>query len=109
MTILSMKKKCRITTAILSAASLFLTAPLFAQMPDPPGQCEPGEKPKTEAYLFAHMMHGDYGRLYYSVSLDGLHWEILNGGQRVFQEYRGHASICQGSDERYYLVGNRND
>ena len=62
-----------------------------------------------EAYLFAHMMHGDYGRLYYSVSLDGLHWRPLNQGRRVFEEYRGHADICLGHDGRYYLVGNRND
>jgi hypothetical protein len=80
-----------------------------AQMPDPPGQVGPGEKPKYEAYLFAHMMEGDYGRLYYSVSLDGLHWEILNGGKRVFDQYHGHASICKGHDGRYYLVGNRGD
>src|SRR6516225_321146 len=78
-----------------------------AQMPDPPGQVAPGEKPKYEAYVFAHMMDGDYGRLYYSVSLDGLHWEMLNGGKRVFDEYHGHASICKGHDGRYYLVGNR--
>jgi len=80
-----------------------------AQMPDPPGQVAAGETPKYEAYLFAHMMHADYGKLYYSVSLDGLHWEALNGGKRVFNEYRGHASICKGPDDRYYLVGNRND
>jgi len=80
-----------------------------AQMPDPPGQVKPGETPKYGAYLFAHMIHGDYGRLYYSVSLDGLHWNILNGGKRVYQEYRGHASICKGHDGRYYLVGNRGD
>jgi len=78
-------------------------------MPDPPGQVAPGEKPKYEAYVFAHMMDGDYGRLYYSVSLDGLHWEMLNGGKRVFDEYHGHASICKGHDGRYYLVGNRGD
>lgn len=80
-----------------------------AQMPNPPGQVGPDEKPKYEAYLFAHMMDGDYGRLYYSVSLDGLYWEMLNGGRRVFEEYHGHASICQGHDGRYYLVGNRGD
>jgi len=80
-----------------------------AQMPDPPGQVAPGEKSKYEAYLFAHMMEGDYGRLYYSVSLDGLHWEMLNGGKRVFDQYHGHASICKGHDGRYYLVGNRSD
>src|SRR6266700_3458789 len=85
-------------------------APLgHAQMPDPPGQVGPGEIAKYEAYLFAHMMNGDYGRLYYSVSLDGLHWEMLNGGRRIFDQYRGHASICTGHDGRYYLVGNRGD
>ena len=41
------------------------------------------------------------------MSLDGLHWEILNGGKRVCEEYRGHASIVKGHDGRYYLVGNR--
>lgn len=96
-------------TFILILASLLGIAASQAQMPDPPGQVEPGEKPKYEAYLFAHMMQGDYGRLYYSVSLDGLHWERLNGGKRVFEEYRGHADICQGHDGRYYLVGNRGD
>ena len=80
-----------------------------AQMPDPPGQVEAGEQAKIEAYLFAHMMARDYGRLYYSVSLDGLHWDILNKGKRVFEEYHGHASICRGHDGRYYLVGNRGD
>ncbi len=78
-------------------------------MPDPPGQVKAGERPKHDAYLFAHMLHGDYGRLYYSVSLDGLHWRLLNGGRRVFEEYRGHADICQGHDGRFYLVGNRGD
>jgi hypothetical protein len=48
------------------------------------------------------MMHGDYGRLYYAVSLDGLHCHQLNLGKRVSEDYRGH-------DGRYYLVGNRND
>jgi len=67
-----------------------------AQMPDPPGQLTPGESPANEAYLFAHMLQGDYWRLYYSVSLDGLHWFLLNGGKRVFEEYRGHADICKG-------------
>ena len=80
-----------------------------AQMPDPPGQVKPGETPKYEAYLFAHMMQGDYWRLYYSVSLDGLHWDLLNGGNRVCEEYRGHASIVKGHDGRYFLVGNRGD
>lgn len=93
----------------LLLGSLLCTWPAGAQMPAPPGQVAPGETPKNEAYLFAHMLHGDYWRLYYSVSLDGLHWVMLNGGKRVFDEYRGHADICKGHDGRYYLVGNRGD
>lgn len=81
----------------------------IAQMPDPPGQVKPGEQPRHEAYLFAHMLEGDYGRLYYSVSRDGLHWQQLNGGKRVFEQYRGHADICRGHDGRFYLVGNHGD
>jgi hypothetical protein len=80
----------------------------WPQQPDPPGQAK-GAPAKYEAYLFAHMVQGDYGRLYYTVSLDGLHWKRLNGGKRVSEEYRGHSDICQGPDGRYYLVGNRND
>lgn len=81
----------------------------WGQLPDPPGQVGAGQTPKHEAYLFAHMLHGDYWRLYYSASLDGLHWEMLNGGRRVNEEYRGHPDICKGHDGRYYLVGNRGD
>jgi hypothetical protein len=55
------------------------------------------------------MVQGDYGRLYYTVSLDGLQWKRLNGGKRVFEDYRGHSDICRGHDGRYYLIGNRND
>lgn len=87
---------------------LLLGTPLYANQPDPPGQIVSG-KAVNEAYLFAHMIHGDYGRLYYSVSKDGLHWTLLNNGKRVFDEYRGHADICQGHDNCYYLVGNNND
>ena len=89
--------------------SLPMISTARAQQPEPPGQAKPVEAPKNEAYLFSHMMSGDYGRLYYSVSLDGLHWKILNGGRRVFEEYHGHSDICRGPDKRYYLVGNRGD
>ena len=97
----------RLAFALL--CGLGISAVVRAQMPDPPGQVKAGQQPRHEAYLFAHMMDGDYGRLYYSVSLDGLHWSILNGGRRVFEDYRGHADICRGHDGRYYLVGNRAD
>nr|WP_324186895.1 glycosyl hydrolase family 43 [Pelagerythrobacter aerophilus] len=69
-------------------------------------------KPAAEsdkAYLFAHMMKGDYGTLYYSISTDGLHWTFLNKGKPVSSDYHGHASIARGPDGRYYLVGNKSD
>jgi len=87
---------------------LLAALPIRCQQPDPPGQPK-GTKPQYEAYLFSHMVEGDYGRLYYSVSLDGLHWKRLNGGKRVFEDYRGHSNICLGHDGRFYLVGNRSD
>ena len=94
-----------LTTLLLNAALIAL----WAQQPDPPGQIKDGSKPANEAYLFAHMIHADYGKLYYTVSLDGLHWQTLNGTKRVFEEYRGHPDIALGHDGRYYIVGNRGD
>lgn len=80
-----------------------------AQQPDPPGQVAPGQDATNQAYLFAHMTHGDYGRLYYSVSTDGLHWKALNGKKRITDEYRGHPDICKGRDGKYYMAGNTSD
>lgn len=94
---------------VVVALRLSLCGAVHAQLPDPPGQVQANEAPKFAAYLFAHMLHNDYGRLYYSVSEDGLHWHPLNGGDRVFAEYRGHPDICRGHDGQFYLVGNRND
>jgi hypothetical protein len=88
---------------------LFGFTPVFAQQPDPPGQLKAGEKPKNEAYLFAHMTHEDYGRLYYSISKDGLHWQNLNDGNRVFEDYQGHPDIVKGPEGNYYIVGNTSD
>ena len=93
---------------MLAALAINVYVSVKSQQPDPPGQVLTG-RAVHEAYLFAHMMHNDYGKLYYTVSLDGLHWEILNGGKRVFEDYRGHPDICRGHDGRYYIVGNKND
>lgn len=57
-------------------------------------------------YLFAHMLADDYGRLYYSLSTDGLHWRLLNGGRRILADYRGHPDLARGHDGRWVLVGN---
>jgi len=95
-------------TAALAALVVTTMANADQNAPKIPGQALDG-KPVNEAYVFAHMKHDDYGRLYYSVSLDGLHWQELNGGKRVSEEYKGHADICKGHDGRYYLVGNDHD
>jgi hypothetical protein len=60
-------------------------------------------------YLFAHMTKDDYGRSYYSISEDGMHWRLLNDDKRVAPEYRGHPDIIKGHDGRYYLLGNHPD
>jgi len=73
------------------------------------GNAAPAAPDTEAAYLFAHMMKGHYGVLYYSVSLDGLHWKLLNRAQSVYPSYHGHASIAKGSDGHYYLVGNQGD
>lgn len=71
-------------------------------------EADPSAGKRTHAaYLFAHMMKADYGRLYYSVSLDGLHWKLLGGGRRILgEQYRGHPDVCRGLDGRYYMLGN---
>lgn len=63
----------------------------------------------AKAYLFLHMTKEHYGVLYYSVSLDGLHWRQVNAGKPVSADYHGHASVARGGDGRYYLVGNKGD
>ncbi len=97
-----------VAMVLATGSALLVVGRAWCQQPDPPGQVKGGH-PKNEAYLFAHMVDGDYGRLYYTASLDGLHWKRLNGGKRVFEEYRGHSDICKGHDGKYYLIGNRND
>lgn len=65
-------------------------------------------RPAIAGYLFAHMTKADYGRLYYSISTNGLHWRSLNGSRRILgNEYWGHPDICRGHDGRFYLAGNR--
>ena len=67
-------KSIRLFNKFFVLALLLFSVPTFAQQPNPPGQVEDPGNAKYQAYLFAHMTHQDYGRLYYSVSLDGLHW-----------------------------------
>lgn len=82
---------------------------LLAQQPDLPGLVKSENEAVHKAYLFAHITYNDYGRLYYSVSLDGLHWQQLGNGSPIFEDYRGHPDICKDPDDKYYLVGNESD
>ncbi|MGL1957139.1 MAG: hypothetical protein OCD00_07475 [Colwellia sp.] len=91
------------------ALIFLLSFQVQATQPNPPGQVKKGENPTNEAYLFAHMTHEDYGRLYYSVSVDGLHWKRLNDSKRVFNEYQGHPDIVKGPSGRYFIAGNASD
>lgn len=88
----------------LMAAALLVGAGSLAA-----AQTTTAPNPGATAYLFAHMTKAQYGVLFYSVSIDGLHWKQLNGGRPVSTDYRGHASIARGADGRYMLVGNQSD
>ena len=68
-------------------------------------RAQTGVSESIAGYLFAHMTKEDYGGLYYSVSTDGLTWQILNSGKKVNDTYRGHPDICIGHDGRYYMIG----
>ena len=56
-------------------------------------------------YLFIHMRHEDYGRMYYYISRDARTWTKLNNNQRGNAEYRGYPDIIKGHDNRYYMIG----
>jgi hypothetical protein len=80
----------------------------FFAVVDRAGQLALQPEMEVAGYLFAHMTRADYGRLYYSLSTDGLHWRPLNGGKRILgDEYYGHPDVCRGHDGRFYLAGNR--
>ena len=51
----------KITIKKLLLATILVCFSAKAQQPDPPGQVKGNEKPKNEAYLFAHMTHNYYG------------------------------------------------
>lgn len=98
---------CSVTTvsAQLSREAERLPAPVET----PPGAPVVPYADPAKAYLFAHMTSEKYGKLFYSVSTDGLNWRRLNGGKVVNTEYHGHPSIVKLPDGRYILVGNNSD
>jgi hypothetical protein len=91
-------------SAVLCVAALLVSFRARAQSTNSQEKAKDGA---IAGYLFAHMTKGDYGRLYYSLSSDGLRWKTVNDGKRVLgAEYWGHPDICRGNDGRYYLIGN---
>jgi len=100
----------RISSIVMRAlaASVGVFAGTGSAQVAPGGPVTPYVDP-AKAYLFAHMTKEQYGVLYYSVSLDGLHWRRINAGRPISADYHGHASIARGGDGRYYLVGNKGD
>ena len=56
-------------------------------------------------YLFVHMTDENYGRMFYSVSRDGLVWETLNDGKVILETYLGHPTLTRGGDGKYYMIG----
>lgn len=97
------------TLANIAAAAVAIALGGTAMGEVPPGAPVTPYVHPDKAYLFAHMTKERYGVLYYSVSRDGLNWRRVNAGRPVSEDYHGHASIAQGGDGRYYLVGNKSD
>src|SRR3954470_6699301 len=104
-----MRVGCTLAGSLLTIALLISVPVTAVAQTIPPGAPEAPAVDPGRAYLFAHMTKEHYGVLYYSVSLDGLHWRRINRGNPVSSDYHGHASIAQGGDGRYYLVGNQSD
>lgn len=79
--------------------------------PDPFGTDKPApikEEEKVSAkggFLFAHMTKDNYGRIFYSISPDGLKWKLLNSGNMILNDYRGHPDITKGPDGKWYMMG----
>ncbi len=74
----------RISSIVMRAlaASVGVFAGTGSAQVAPGGPVTPYVDP-AKAYLFAHMTKEQYGVLYYSVSLDGLHWRRINAGRPV--------------------------
>lgn len=66
--------------------------------------CISQKQTQNYGYLFAHMTNEAYGKLYYSVSRDGLSFTTLNQGQIILPQYLGHPNIIKGEDY-YYMIG----
>lgn len=62
---------------------------------------------ETGGYLFAHTGNGDgnYYRMFYAISQDGLSWTELNSGESPMPTYYGFPYITKDTEGTYWLVG----
>ncbi len=65
------------------------------------------EETGTGGYLFVHTGKGDgnYYRLYYGISHDGISWTELNGGESPMPTYWGFPYVTKDNDGTFWLIG----
>ena len=65
------------------------------------------EETGTGGYLFVHTGKGDgnYYRLYYGISHDGVSWTELNGGESPMPTFWGFPYVTKDNDGTFWLIG----
>ena len=65
------------------------------------------EETGTGGYLFVHTGKGDgnYYRLFYGISHDGISWTELNGGESPMPTYWGFPYVTKDNDGTFWLIG----
>ena len=99
---MTMKKKMTILfTGILAA----LLSSGCAETAEPfVPETHPAYAEGEGGYLWAHMTHNNYYKLFYAVSRDAFNWTTLNDGQIIDMAYEGHPDICLGPDGVYRMI-----
>ena len=69
------------------------------------------EETGTGGYLFVHTGKGDgnYYRLFYGISHNGISWTELNGGESPMPTYWGFPYVTKDSDGTFWLIGVSNN
>lgn len=69
------------------------------------------EETGTGGYLFVYTGKGDgnYYRLFYGISYDGISWTELNGGESPMPTYWGFPYVTKDSDGTFWLIGVSNN
>ncbi len=78
------------------------------------GAIDSGSQSSAGGYLFAYTgmkdgdNNGDYYKMFYAISRDGLSWTVLCGGAPPLPTYYGFPYITQDNDGKYWLIGTDN-